>query len=149
MCRSPYLCVETLYNLLFWCRYRPLQPLAQPAPLSVSGSVHFWPRRFAVLKWFEDACVRLRVYTGTVRNELIYICEYATTVHTHTDTHRHTHTHTHTNTHTVKPFEDSKPMGLKVDIAREWRRLRRPPPPPPPPPTHTHPSLLFTMAFSV
>ena len=65
--------------------------------------------------------------TGIVQNELL--CGYANVVHisnsfhpcTHTHIHTHTHTrthaHTHTHTHILIPFEDSEPMGLKVDIA--------------------------------
>ena len=74
------------------------------------GNIHFWPHRFAILKWFEDACVHVLVYsTGIVRNELI--CGYSNVVHTsssfrphtHIPTHACTHAcmHTHANTHTV------------------------------------------------
>ena len=34
----------------------------------ITGNIYFQPRHFAVLKWFEDACVS---GTGVVRNELI------------------------------------------------------------------------------
>ena len=45
------------------------------------------------------------------------LCVHAQT-HTHTHTHTHTLTLKHKHTHTyIKPFEDHKPTGLKVDIA--------------------------------
>ena len=56
------------------------------------------------------------------QNEL----EVCTMLHIHISVHSvqcqfytstHTHTHTHTHTCILKPFEDSEPTGLKVDIA--------------------------------
>ena len=54
------------------------------------------PRRFTVdLKWFEDSCVRVLVYsTSFIRNELI--CGYANVLHTSSSFRPHTHTHSHT-----------------------------------------------------
>ena len=40
-----------------------------------------------------------------------------TCAHMHACTYIHMHTHTHTHTHILVPFEDSKPTGLKADIA--------------------------------
>ena len=79
--------------------------------LHFGGNVHFQPRRFAILKWFEDACVRMLVYsTGIVRNELI--CGYANVVHTSSSFRPHTHTMTHTHTlstFSYHPDEDREP----------------------------------------
>ena len=44
------------------------------------------------------------------------ICGYANVVHTSSSFRPHTHTHTHI----LIPFEDSVPMGLKVDIAKKY-----------------------------
>ena len=53
------------------------------------------------------ACVYTLAQYGMNR----YICEYATIVLTLSSFHPNTHTH-------IKPFEDSEPTGLKVDIAQ-------------------------------
>ena len=66
------------------------------------------------------ACLRTHthththMYTHTHKNTHTH-----THAHTHTHTHKYTHTHTHTHydTHILIPFEDRKPMGLKVDMA--------------------------------
>ena len=87
-----------------------------------NGTVWFAAAACGSLKWFEDTCVRVLVYsTGIVRNELIcgYICQrraYFKFI---------SYTHTHTHTHILIPFEDSEPTGLKVDIA-EIRLLLAP-----------------------
>ena len=49
-------------------------------PIQIGGRYKAISTFSPVLKWFEDACVRVLVYsTGTVRNELI--CGYANVVH--------------------------------------------------------------------
>ena len=100
------------------------RPVVQPTvqgSFVFSVSVRKQPRRFAILKWFEDACVHVLVYsTGIARNELI--CGYANVVHASSysvHTHTHAHTHARTHTHILIPFEDREPTGLKVDIAQE------------------------------
>ena len=67
---------------------------------------HGWlqPHLFAVLKWYESVCVR---------NEL-QVC--TTLAYPHI-TSFHTMPVLYTSTRILRPFEDSEPMGLKVDIA--------------------------------
>ena len=64
-------------------------------------------------------CVCVHAFTDIVWNELI--CGHASGVNTsslfNTHTHTHTHTHTRSHTHILIPFENHKPMGLKVNIA--------------------------------
>ena len=66
------------------------------------------------LKWFEDTCVRVLMYsTGIVRNELICVgMPTLCILQVHS-----VYTHTHTHTHILIPFEDREPTGLKVDTA--------------------------------
>ena len=77
------------------------------------GTVHFEPHRFAVLRWYENVCVcvrnELEVCTTSVHSIL---CQY--------------YIHKYTHTHILKPFEDSEPTGLKVDIASScfWHLLQ-------------------------
>ena len=77
--------------------------------------IHFQPRRFAVLRLFENVCV-----CGGGGNEL----EVCTTLeYIHISVHS---VHKHTHTCILKPFEDSELTGLKVDIAcklacRAWK----------------------------
>ena len=60
------------------------------------------------------------VYTLAQYGMNWYICEYATIVLTLSSFRPNTHTHTHT---PIKPFEDSEPTGLKVDIAQlNWKQ---------------------------
>ena len=87
---------------------------------SEGGSVHFQPRRFTVLKWFEDVCVHVLVYS----TEWTGLCGYSNVVHTsssfhphmrpHVHAHTQTHTHTHTHSHTI--------WGPQTDRAKSGHR---------------------------
>ena len=58
---------------------------------------------FAVLRWWDCVCVC--VSGMNLKYALQFILYYASAVH------KHTHTYT------LKPFQDSEPTGLKVNIA--------------------------------
>ena len=72
---------------------------------------HGWlqPHLFAVLKWYESVCVRNELEVCTT---LAYPHNYEFIPYCASAIHKHTHARI------LKPFEDSEPTGLKVDIAK-------------------------------
>ena len=103
-------------------RWRRLAGFTSTRPLSILYSIPaistFNPHRLTVLKWFEDACVCVLVYSTVIeQNELIYIYIYVDMPTCCILQVHYVHTHTHTHTHILVPFEDPEPTGLKVDIA--------------------------------
>ena len=64
------------------------------------GSIHCYPRRFAVLKWFEDtpcawACVHSTEWTDT------WLCQHNVCIKFIPSTHTRTHTHCDTHSQTI------------------------------------------------
>ena len=76
-------------------------------------NVHFQPHQFVVLKWYENVCVCV-----CGQNEL-EVC--ATLAYPPISSFRPM-PELYTSTRTLKPFEDSEPTGLKVDIAWQLQR---------------------------